>query len=111
MVEADANVDTPKGRTGRMGVAEVGRCDVRGADDSGRASTWGGGCVARTADEGTAAHRAGIAEVGLVARMGGREGEDAQFKCAHASTTCLAVWRDVVLNVLSDKVDGTGNAT
>ena len=94
-----------------MGVAKVVRCDVRGADDSERASTWGGGCVARTGDEGTAAHRAEIADVGLVARMGGREGEDAQFKCALASTTCLAVGRDVVLNVMSDKVDGTGNAT
>ena len=94
-----------------MGVAEVGRCDVRGADDSGRASTWGGGCVARTGDEGTAAHRAGIADVGLVARTGGWEGGDALVEHAHATTTCIAVGLDAVLNVLGDKVDGAGNAT
>ena len=91
--------------SGKWGVA------TRGADESGQASTWSRGCVARTGDEGTAAHRAGIVDVGPVAKMGGPEGEDSQVNCAHASTTCLEVGRDAVLNVLSDKVDGAGNAT
>ena len=111
MVDADTIAVIADVKTDGRGVAEVGLCDVKWTEDTGRASTGRIDCVAKTGGGGTAAHRAGVVDVGLEARTGGWEGGDALVEHAHATTTCIAVALDSVLNVLGDKVDGAGNAT